>query len=773
MTTGVKAGIRRTTRRAMSLAAVASLAGLSAQAYADTAEPDQKHKDHRTQVSEVMVKGKKEHLTSSKYTTELKDTPQTITVVSSETMAAQNLLSLREILTTQPGITFGAGEGGGGYGDKINLRGYSADNDITVDGVRDSAQYSRTDSFNIEQLEVVNGANSVYAGSGSIGGSINLVSKSAKGRDFIEGVAGLGTDGYQRVTLDANHHITPDIAGRINVMKHSNDVPGRNVESFDRWGVAGSVTFGMKSPTRVTLSYAHQTDENVPQYGIPYIRGAGLNGVLPGVNRKSYYGFANLDRQDSRVDSYTIKFEHDFNSHLSFRNLTRYAEVTQTTVVDPPQGTWCLDTGKTAEGVTCATPGKYLPAGPRGFTRHTRNTALYNQSDFSASFNTGPFSHKAVVGVSVSSEDYHLDSGFSLRDSAGNPVALPPMDIANPNPIYTGPVNYMKTLDREGTLKNAAIYAFDTISLTPQWDLNLGIRQEHSRSTYSSTTFALPYPATGPVGVAGPTFKNTADLTSYRAGLVYKPRPDLSLYLAYGNTQTPSTATVNAGCSATNCNVDPEKGQVTELGAKWSGFGERLLLTGSIFRNERTNYAVASGDPTQPNVVLDGSSRVDGVTLGASGKILPNWTVFANYTYLDSEVLKSVSNKVFADTGIDAQKGNPLTNTPEHSGSLWTTYSPFKGLELGYGITYVGDYYLNNSRVDSSGKPIPLYKMPSYTTHALMVSYAITQKTSVQLNVKNLTDETYLTRARAFPNSVGWATPGEGRSAVVTLNHKF
>src|SRR3546814_13287491 len=79
--------------------------------------------------------------------------------------------------STIPGITFGAGEGGGGYGDSINLRGYSASNDITVDGVRDSAQYSRTDPFNLQQIEVYNGANSVYNGSGSVGGTINLVQK--------------------------------------------------------------------------------------------------------------------------------------------------------------------------------------------------------------------------------------------------------------------------------------------------------------------------------------------------------------------------------------------------------------------------------------------------------------------------------------------------------------------------------------------------------------------------------------------------------------------
>src|SRR3546814_3385713 len=81
------------------------------------------------------------------------------------------------MLSTVPGITFGAAEGGSPPADSINFRGYSAGSDITQDGVRDSAAYSRSDSFNLEQLEIVNGANSVQSGAGSVGGSINIVTK--------------------------------------------------------------------------------------------------------------------------------------------------------------------------------------------------------------------------------------------------------------------------------------------------------------------------------------------------------------------------------------------------------------------------------------------------------------------------------------------------------------------------------------------------------------------------------------------------------------------
>src|SRR6202008_4472207 len=143
-----------------------------------------------------------------------------------QVLRKQNLLSLRDALQTIPGITFGAGEGGGGYGDSINLRGYSASNDLTQDGGRDSAQYSRTDPFNLQQVEVYNGANSVYNGSGSVGGTINLVLKVPQADNLTIVSGAIGTDDYYRATVDTNHRLSDLVAVRLNGMFHRNDVPG-------------------------------------------------------------------------------------------------------------------------------------------------------------------------------------------------------------------------------------------------------------------------------------------------------------------------------------------------------------------------------------------------------------------------------------------------------------------------------------------------------------------------------------------------------------------
>ena len=243
-----------------------------------------------------------------------------------------------------PGITFTAGEGGGGYGDGVNLRGYTASSDISTDGVRDSAQYSRTDPFNLEQLELVSGANSVYTGAGSVGGSINLVTKAPRGMpNTVLDIAG-GDNSYARLTLDSELEIGDAVDFRLNMMTHQNDVPGRDVERYERWGVAPSVAFGSDT-TRVTLALVHQEDDNIPQYGVPYALDAFNGGPLPGVPSSAYYGYANIDTQEIGLDAFTGTVSHELGENVSLRNLTRWQQVDQLSLVNQPQGTWCVGDG--------------------------------------------------------------------------------------------------------------------------------------------------------------------------------------------------------------------------------------------------------------------------------------------------------------------------------------------------------------------------------------------------------------------------------------------
>lgn len=754
--------------------------------------------------SDIVVSGTlATEVESPKATAPIVDTPQTITVVSQEQIRQQNLLTLRDALSTIPGITFGAGEGGGGYGDSINLRGYSANNDLTVDGVRDSAQYSRTDPFNLQQIEVYNGANSVFNGSGSVGGTINLVSKIPFGRNATTVQAAVGTDNYYRAAVDSNWRVSDLIAVRLNAMYHENDVPGRDVESYRRWGVAPSITIGVDSDTSLTLAYIHQDDDNTPIYGVPFVLGSANDGPLPGVDDSDYFGIVNLDRQETKVDRLTATFRHAFSDDVSIRNLTRWQRVHQYSQTSAPQGVFCLDNGlqpvgangTATVGIPCLAgqnPGFYYPSGPRGLVRDQINDLLHNQTDLTITSGAkGGLFNTLVIGASYSREDYSIETAQLLRNPGGalpNP-AQPPISLSNPNTVWTGPVNYIRTGNSYGEARNLAIYAFDTLELSSMFELNAGVRYENARSVFRADTVTTP--ATGAVYTRGADQISDENLFSYRFGGVFHPVENLSLYAAYGNSKTPSSSTVRTGCVSSRvgdfCDVAPEKARTYEIGAKAELMGKKLLLTAALFRNERTNYRVPSNDPAQPTSlqILDGRSRVDGIALGASGNVTPEWAIFANYTYLDGKVKQSVSDFCFANPGSagcgnsvaipDPQRGDRLLQTPKHSGSLFTTYAfPF-GLQIGYGLTYQGKFTTHQRNLEQRS---PL-SVDDYLIHRAFVSYDFKNGLVAQLNVQNVTNEDYYTGVRNNVNATtgavtgGWASPGESRSAVFSLFYNF
>ncbi|RJF93433.1 TonB-dependent receptor [Sphingomonas cavernae] len=774
----------------------------------------------------IIVTGEAEaEVESPKATAPLLDTPQTITVISDQTLRKQNLLTLRDALATIPGITFGAGEGGGGYGDSINLRGYSANNDITQDGVRDSAQYTRSDPFNLQQIEVYNGANSVFNGSGSVGGTINLVSKVPQPTDLTIVQGSVGTDNYYRGTIDSNVRVNDLIAVRLNAAYHRSDVPGRDVEKYQRWGVAPSITLGIEGPTSLTLAYFHQRDDNIPIYGVPYFKNQLNDGPLEEVDDSDYFGIRNLDEQETTVDRLTATFSHDFSDSVTIRNLTRWQRVHQYSQTSAPQGTFCLtETGRQpisggandSVGLACTAtinnvsinnapianvtvtvpPGFFQPNGPRGLVRDQLNQLLHNQTDLRViSGEQGKLRNTLVIGASLSWEDYSITTASLARNAAGAAVLLPQISLANPDTVYTGPINFTVTARSRSESRNKAIYAFDTLEIGSMFELNGGIRYESNKADFRNVPLAFYPPGTTPLTALQQLPQQSDEtLFSWRAGAVFKPVETVSLYAAYGNSKTPSSATVRLGCgvvppqgAANPCSVAPEKARNIEFGIKADVLDNALQLTAAIFRNERTNFRIPSNDTTLPSglQVLDGRSRVDGIALGATGKITPDWTIFANYTYLKSKVLQSVSDFCLANPGRtgcnnsaaipDPQRGDELVQTPKHAGSLFTSYTLPFGLEIGYGLTYQGSFALHQSALLNQRQ----YRSDDYLIHRAFLSYAFDNGLTAQLNVQNFTNERYFTNIRNNINATsgavtgGWAAPGEDRSAVLSLFYSF
>lgn len=710
---------------------------------------------------------------SPKYTAPLLDTPQTVQVISRQVIEDQNQLSLRQMLSNVPGITFGAAEGGNGFGDNITFRGSRIENDIQLDGIRDSAQTARTDPFNLEQLEVTKGASSVYAGSGAVTGTINQVSKTAQADDFTKTSFGAGTDEYFRVTADANRQFNDNTAGRINLMTHRNDSPDRDEVWFERWGVAPSLAFGIGTDLRTTVSYLHQENERVPDRGVLWRRqvNPGAGAPVPGVDRSTYFGLSNVDRENATVDVFTAMIEKDIEPNLTLRNTTRQSSVDNDSTIATLNGLVCINGTPFNASGNCPTP----PAGASnawtvagnslipGNLRVDETTLAANITDLTWRFATGSIQHTLVLGLALTREEFTRNQkqarkadgstwDTSADTDADGLVAAATVDLNNPNRVWTRELNWVTTSMLESELDNEAIYAFDTLEFSEQWQANAGLRVERNQANYRS--FAV-------TGNSSTDLDAKDTLVSGRLGVVFKPSAISSVYAAYGNSESPSASSVIASCNSANCNVDPEETISYELGTKWELFERRLLATAALFRNERTNTRVASGLEEQPLQVLDGESTVDGIELSASGQITPDWSLMFGFAFLDSEVGQSISDAALADNEVDAQAGQDIPNTPETSGSLWTSYVLPGGFEVGYGLTYIGEYRTEANAVGTT--------VPDATIHNALIGYRAGRGLNLRVNVNNLTDEEWFSSVRPQ----GWAYPGEGRSLVMTVNYEF
>ncbi len=697
---------------------------------------------------------------SAKFTAPLLDTPKTVQVINEELIKQSGATSLQEALKATPGITFGNGEGGSPTGDQPFIRGADAQSSTFVDGLRDIAAGTR-EVFNLESVEVIKGADSAYAGRGGAGGSINLTTKKAKADNFISGDVGLGTDHYKRATLDLNRKLGETIGFRLNAMAHDADVPGRNGPENQRWGIAPTVTFGMGTPTEVTLSWQHLQTDDMPDGGVPYLYGntagatngttlAGGSVIRPtyGSNRANWYGLKDRDYSKEESDLFSASVEHKFTEHNKFRNTLRYSKSKQDTVWTQPDDS----KGNVQNGYVYR----------RGNARLADVRTLQNVSEFTGKAQTGTIAHSYAFGLELSKEKSDVKSSAVQQ---GNPIAACPAPgnmwcTPLDNPDSSVPWNFAWTLPTQPTLNQidtTALFGFDTLKFNDQWLLNAGLRVDHYRLSASG-------PAGGRGATAYPAYdlKRSDTLYNYQLGLVYKPATNGSIYASFGTSSRPGGSTLGNGnedlSTTTNALADlkPEKTRSIELGTKWEVLQQQLSLNAALFRNEVTNVRITENGVTY----MGGNKVVNGLELGFSGRIPPQLSVFGGYTYMDSEQ---------KDLGLNnVGNGLPFPNTPKHSFSLWASYKPMAKLTLGLGLyaqSEVAQGYVR-SGVDQG---IVTKGVAGYSRYDAMASYQFNPNLALQLNVYNLTDKVYYSGVR----SPHYANIGAGRSAVATLKFTY
>src|SRR6202046_754500 len=246
------------------------------------------------------------------------DISQSVDTIDKKELAEQHLTLLQDALRNVPGVTLNSGEGGA-HGDSVNLRGLSIPDSFFLDGVRDIGQYQR-DTFNSEAISVLLGPASAVFGRGSTSGVINSISKQPLLTTLAASGVSAGQADWWRGTADFNLPLSDTAAARLTVMDQRNGVVQRDQVLYRRYGVAPTLAFGIDTPTRLTLSYFKEEENNLPDYGIPFVDGAPAH-----VDRSNYYSLANYDRTRTNTDIGTIRFEHDFSDSLTLSDSLRYA----------------------------------------------------------------------------------------------------------------------------------------------------------------------------------------------------------------------------------------------------------------------------------------------------------------------------------------------------------------------------------------------------------------------------------------------------------------
>jgi len=317
---------------------------------------------------------------------DIQSTPQSIDAVDQHIMAAQSATRLQDALRYLPGVTLNSGEGGA-HGDTVNLRGFTSNDDFFLDGIRDPGSYAR-DNFDAESIEILQGPSAVLFGNGSAGGAINQVSKQPSLAPLRAASLEFGTNAEYRGTLDVNQPIGEDAAVRINLMGEQSDVAGRDDTEQKRWGVAPSIAFGLHEPTKFTLSFFHQEEDNIPDYGIPF-----LFGEPAPVPRNLYYGLQNADRTQTNVNIMNAELVHEFSDALSLTETVRYANYWGNYRVSNPHFGNDFVGGAPAPG----TPLDEIVVYRDRPSSEGTQTYLTSHTDLVAKFATGEFGHTVVA----------------------------------------------------------------------------------------------------------------------------------------------------------------------------------------------------------------------------------------------------------------------------------------------------------------------------------------------------------------------------------------
>lgn len=678
---------------------------------ADTLDDESKKIEHIEVKGEVLNYKVEAISTATKTNTPLRDIPQAITVLTEEQIDDQAMQNMADVVRYVPGVQMAQGEG---HRDAPIFRGNTSTADFYINGMRDDVQYLR-DLYNVQRVEVLKGPSGMIFGRGGAGGLINRVTKQANWSDSGSIDASIGSWQQARLSGDYNYAVNDDLAVRLTGMYEDSE-GYRDFYRLERSAVNPTLTYKLTGRTTLALSYEHFDDDRLTDRGIPF--DPATKKPLD-INRATFIGNPELSDSDATVDAFSATLSHEFLSGAVLVNQTRYADY------DKFYGN--------------VFPGAYTAANGRiavsAYSSGTARQNLMNQTDLTFEVKAGHVTHKMLLGAELNQQDTDNQrlTGYFTDVGANATAAF----VTLSNPVYTGKIAFRASAtdaDNSSDANAKALYLQDQMELSPQWQAVLGLR-------YDDYQVELENHRNGAV------LQSEDDLLSPRAGLIYKPVEEVSVYLNYSKAYVPRAGEQMASLTISNAALEPESFINHEFGVKWD-ISDSLSVATALYQLDRTNVAVT--DPANPtlSILVDGQ-QVNGVEFEVNGQLSAHWDFVAGYAFQDSEILAPA-----------AQKGKQLSQVPEHSFSLWNRYQISDQWGAGLGLISQSAAFV---AVDN------LVTLPGFTRVDAAVFYTPLPQLRLQLNLENLTDNTYYASAHSNNN----ITPASPRAARVGVSYKF
>ena len=654
------------------------------------------------------------------------DVPQSLSILSSEQIALQGITSVSDIINYTPGVNTSQGEG---HRDAVVFRGVRSTADFYVDGARDDVQYFRP-LYNLEQVEILRGPNALMFGRGGTGGILNRVTKKGVvGEQFTDYTIGAGTFGDLGFAIDSNLAINDRTAFRINAAYESLE---NHRDSFDgdRFGVNPTARFQLSPSTILDVSYEYIDHERFIDRGIV----SGDDGRP--VEAFEDIIFADPDLSTTELDAHVIRaaVQHKFSDNLKGNFSAFYGDYDKLY-----QNIFPSDFDQTTNVVELD-----------GYVDTTERENFVLSANFIGEFGTGGINHTVVTGVEyidTSSDQDRFNAQFdtSMDDMetfvVNRPIALNGgVGVNAAGDITTISFSQLND-DTEVDIDVISLFLQDEIEIMRNLDLVLGLRYDE----FEIDVFNVEALIDGePDDVINRS--RTDQQVSPRAGLIYKPRENISIYASYSESFLPRSGEQFADINGDDNVLDPNESTNLEAGVKWDP-NPSLSFTASVFEIENSSPQVADADPDTLDII---DEEITGLEVQLQGQINDAWLLTAGYSYLTGDDVDEFGN----DTGLRPRE------LPKNTFSVWNSFQATSQFGIGIGLTYQDESFADN------GNTVTL---PSFTRLDLSAHFDVNEKLRVQLNIENFTDQLYFPNAHTTNN----ITVGESINARLSVTGRF